>query len=398
MLRFLLIPLLAFATTAWSCSAFRIIAADGVTVGCNEDAWRLTPHVWLDQEPGANRACFTGSRAIGDGQYAPQSGMNDRGLVFTRLASHTAERPGHPSHELPGISDDAAFLTEVLRRCATVAEVEDFMSGFDRRKFLGDVLMYVDAAGGTLVVEPYALERPEDESPYLISNFCPSDTPEADRLRLERYRKGRERVQAEPDVAPMVLAEAMSVDRNRLGDGTLLTSLWRPDAMEVTLVFYHDFSEAVTLDLEAEWAAGWKQRKVEGMFSERAGFERLRWHPTPHRFERGREGMAGLGIALAAFALGWVRRLGWAHGGALAWTGAYAVLLAAHQPLFFFDLPYAHPELPWMAWASCSPWGIVALHVWGWFSGQTPSPWTTAARALAVLSTAAFAYWKLFPF
>ena len=108
--------------------------------------------------------------------------------------------------------------------------------------------------------------------------------------------------------------------------------------------------------------------------------------------------MAGLGLTLAALALLGLRRLGWAHGVALAWTGAYAVLLAAHQPLFFFDLPYAHPEWPWMAWASCSPWGIVALHVWGWFSGQTPSPWTTAARTLAVLSSAAFAYWKLFPF
>ena len=50
-------------------------------VGCNEDAWRTTSHIWF--EVGQNKqygAAFTGSRWDGENGYAPQSGMNEHGF------------------------------------------------------------------------------------------------------------------------------------------------------------------------------------------------------------------------------------------------------------------------------------------------------------------------------
>lgn len=384
------------SNTTWACSAFRMEFNGAVVVGCNEDAWRLTPHIWIEHRD-QHSACFTGSRAIAQGRFAPQSGMNSAGLVFTRLAAHSVVQPEHPSHSLPSIADDAAFLTEILLTCSSVSEVATKVEQFNRSRFLGDVLMFVDAAGTALVVEPYALVWPDDDGAYLISNFCPSSTPEEDRRNLGRYRLGMELMESGEDVAPVQLSKSMAVDRPRHGDGTLLTSLWEPEGQRVTLYFYHDFDEAVTIDLRAAWAEGWTIKPIEELFSRNEGFQRLKWHPTPHQYEGGREVFAGVGLLLMAISfLWWRQRIRWAQAAAIAWSGAFMVLLAAHQPIWYFPLPYEHAEWPWVAWASWSPWGIMVLHAIGGWRGREWVGLDLWAKSLGVVTLGAFLHWKFF--
>ena len=75
--------------------------SQNITVGnktifaSNEDAWRLTPHIWFENRTSITNygAAFTGSRYDGENGYAPQTGMNEMGLAFERLVSY------HPKSE-----------------------------------------------------------------------------------------------------------------------------------------------------------------------------------------------------------------------------------------------------------------------------------------------------------
>ncbi|MBL0084410.1 MAG: hypothetical protein IPP37_19145 [Saprospiraceae bacterium] len=79
--------LLSLVQSAWACSGYKITVGDKTIVGCNEDAWRATPHIWFENT-GRFGAAFTGSRFDGPHGYAPQAGMNEAGLAFERLASY----------------------------------------------------------------------------------------------------------------------------------------------------------------------------------------------------------------------------------------------------------------------------------------------------------------------
>ncbi len=73
-----------------ACSGYKITMDDKTFLGSNEDAWRTTPHIWFEEAKliGSYGAAFTGSRYDGENGYAPQSGMNEMGLAFERLASY----------------------------------------------------------------------------------------------------------------------------------------------------------------------------------------------------------------------------------------------------------------------------------------------------------------------
>lgn len=84
-----LLALLFTPQDGFSCSMYKITVNGKTIVGCNEDAWRTTPRIWFET---ANKkylygAAFTGSRFDGPNGFAPQSGMNEHGLCYSRLAS-----------------------------------------------------------------------------------------------------------------------------------------------------------------------------------------------------------------------------------------------------------------------------------------------------------------------
>jgi hypothetical protein len=75
------------------------------------------------------------------------------------------------------------------------------------------------------------------------------------------------------------------------------------------------------------------------------------------------------------------------------------VLLAAHQPLWFFDLSYQHPRHAWLTAASASPWGIVGLFAAGLLtSRRAPFRPSFLAKSIATLTLLAFLYGRFFPF
>lgn len=284
-LNFFLIGLFISVANCFGCSMYKITVGECTMVGCNEDAWRTTSTLWFEtaKSPEEFGAAFTGSRKVSEFVTAPQSGMNEKGLCFSRLAAY------HPIIEntfsnRKRINNEVDFLTSVLHQCESVEEVEAFYKEYDHRFFIDDVLIYIDSAGGYLIVEPYQLLR-GDEAVYVLSNFCPSITNNEAARNLGRYRKGEDYL-AEVDLITSFefcekVSDTMHVCRERNGDGTLLTSIWDLSSRKFNLYFYHDFEHAVQFDLLEMLDKGDSQWDIPKLFPENEEFLRLKTYYTP---------------------------------------------------------------------------------------------------------------------
>jgi hypothetical protein len=254
-------------------------------VGCNEDAWRLTSAIWFETSKADSPygAAFTGSRLDGANGTAPQSGMNEHGLCFSRLASATPQNQKNQQTGKSEIRNPTAYLKDILHQCKTVEEVQAYISNYDHSFFSEDVFIYIDRSGKYLVVEPFTMYLGQDPN-YVLSNFCPSATDESDALQLDRYRNGVEFLKQKTDTTLEFcksLSDTMHVCREKIGDGTLLTSIWNLRDGFVNLYFYHDFTHTVQFNLADELAKGDHVIEIPALFPPNEEFEKLANYKTP---------------------------------------------------------------------------------------------------------------------
>ena len=126
--------------SAKACSMYKVTVDGKTMVGCNQDAWRTTTSIWFEKSTNETEygACFTGSREVGHNEFAPQSGMNEEGLVFSRLVAY------HPNKNLQQIekktiTNEVEYLTDILHECKTVEEVRRYIDRYDHSIFIDDV-------------------------------------------------------------------------------------------------------------------------------------------------------------------------------------------------------------------------------------------------------------------
>ena len=284
----------------FACSMYKITLNGKTMVGCNEDAWRLTPHIWFEN-PTSNQlygVAFTGSRFDGANGYAPQSGMNEHGLTFSRLSSYMDIDPSSTIKDRKKISNPTFYLKDILHTCKTVEEVKEYISKYDHSYFMEDVFIYIDNSGKYLVVEPYTLTVGTNQK-YVLSNFCPSITSETQAQKLERYRNGVDFLSNKIDTSLTfcaALSDAMHVCRNKIGDGTLTTSIWDSKNGLVNLYFYHNYEKTIQFNIKNELAKGNHSIAIQSLFPVNTEFEKLASYITPFNIPELRVTLVVLGL------------------------------------------------------------------------------------------------------
>lgn len=265
-----------------ACSGYKITMGNKTFFGSNYDAWFTTPHIWFETAPIEKYgAAFTGARFDGKNGYAPQSGMNEMGLVFERLVAFHPLKQSFTNRKK--ISNPTVYLKDILHTCKSVEEVKEYISKYDHSYFIEDVFIYVDKSGRYLIVEPYSLTI-GNEPTYVIANFCPSITPKQNANKLGRYRNGVARIKSGVDTTLAYctdLLNTMHVCRKKIGDGTLISSIWDLNNGSVNLYFYHDFKTTVQFNLNEELKRGDHIIAVETLFPHNPEFEELRIFKTP---------------------------------------------------------------------------------------------------------------------
>lgn len=360
-----------------ACSGYKITIGNKTILGSNEDAWRVTPHIWFEKGKVNGRfgAAFTGSRYDFENGYAPQSGMNEMGLAFERLDSY------HPTQEnfvnRKTISNPTKHLKDILHTCKSVEDVKEYISKYDHSYFIEDVFIYVDKSGKYLIVEPYTLTI-GNEPTYVISNFCPSITSEQKANKLDRYRNGVTFLKNSIDSTLefyTALSDTMHVCRKKIGDGTLLTSIWDLNNGKVNLYFYHDYKTTVQFDLNEELKKGDHIIAIETLFPHNSEFEKLRNYKIPKN-----SNLIGVFIVTSAgfflltsifFLIQYFRRkenkkysyiqlLLFPIGLILFY---YMYVLCGSINVFYFPAPYKDPANVFVGLSSYVPFLLIALNI-----------------------------------
>lgn len=276
----LLVVLLFGFQQTYSCSTYKI-TVNGITLfGSNYDTWFIAPRIWFETE--GYGCAFTGANSIGGNGFAPQAGMNEHGLVFASLAAATPNNGG-PTPNKKAIGNRTLYLKDIMHRCKSVDEVKIYIEQYDHSVLSNDVFLYADSTGRYLVVEPYVMTLGNDDR-YVLANFCPSTITDYSTIRQARYTNGTAFLKNKIDTSLAfcaALSDTMHVCREKIGDGTLLTSLWNLNDGTIHLYFYHDYRQPVQLNLKDELAKGDHSMEIPRLFAPNAEFKKLQEFKTP---------------------------------------------------------------------------------------------------------------------
>jgi hypothetical protein len=165
----------------------------------------------------------------------------------------------------------------------------------------------------------------------------------------------------------------MHVCRKKIGDGTLISSIWDLNNETVNLYFYHDFKTTVQFNLSEELKKGDHIIAVETLFPHNPEFEKLRNYKTPKdsilmgvfiiasagfflltsifflfQYLKRRESKKYSYIQLLLFPIGLI-------------LFYYMYVLSGPVNVFFFSAPYKHPTNVFISLTSYIPFLLLLL-------------------------------------
>ncbi len=268
--------LLLLADQANSCSLYKITVNGKTMLGSNYDAYYLNTRIWFENgtKPGDYGVVFTGGRLDEENKIAPQSGMNEFGLAFTQAAVPEQELTTFSNKKQ--ITNRTTYLSDILHKCKNIEEVQAYINQYNHST-VSAVFLYTDKSGKYLIVEPDTMIIGNDPN-YVLSNFCPSKTADLNLVKWARYRNGVAFLKNKIDTTIefcTALSDTMHVCRKKIGDGTLLTSIWDINAGITYLYFYHDYKHLIQFNLKDELAKGDHALEIPTLFPPNAEYEKL---------------------------------------------------------------------------------------------------------------------------
>ena len=279
-LTFLSAILLLCILPVFSCSCYKVTMGDKTMYGMNYDTWFSQPRIWFETK--GYGAVFTGANYQGGNDLTPQSGMNEYGLSFGTLATPTPNKVKSIDNKKQILSR-SNYLKDILHSCKNVEEVKSFIEEYDHHVLSNDVFIYTEKSGKYLIVEPYELILGSEDK-YVLANFCPSTITDFRSIKQERYINGTEFLKNKIDTSLAfckALSDTMHVCRKKIGDGTLLTSIWDLSGGVVHLYFYNDYKHSVQFNLKKELLKGNHSYEIASLFPANSEYQKLLEFQTP---------------------------------------------------------------------------------------------------------------------
>ncbi len=414
--------LLLLYSNGYTCSMYKITIGDKTIVGTNFDAYYTSPKIWFEKalKPGTYGAAFSGGRISGVNGFAPQSGMNEVGLSFSRLATATPEKNIVDMSNKKTIPNECSYLKDILHTCKSIEEVQNYISQYNHSFFNEDVFIYIEKSGRYLIVEPYTMTTGNDAN-YVLSNFCPSVTSDKYANSLERYHNGIEFLKNKIDATlafATALIDTMHVCRKKVGDGTLLSSIWDLNQGLITMYFYHNYNHSIQYNLKEELAKGDHFFEIPKIFPPNAEFEKLVNYKIP---QNSQSIMSFFMFCFGLFAftgfyffISYFRKrksTNYSNQKILLCAlclimGYYLIVLATNMYIFYFPSPYKDYKFSHLNIAAYIPFLtipiLISLIITNWKLLKEKT-WSLFSKLLFTINNIAFlvlvmlfAYWGLY--
>ncbi len=286
-LRIFVVLLIAFmpmlSHNSVACSMCKVTINGKTYLGNNEDSWKTGSRItFVNAPPGKLGALY-----VSYSDFFAQGGMNEAGLAFDGLTIYKANIKVDPSKK--NVTNFRTFVRDIMQNCKTVEDVREYASQYNRHGISNGELFFADKSGHYLIMEPDTVIIGNDDK-YIIANFCPSVTPENKRLDWDRYRRGREYINKHQSGTPknycLALVDTMHECREKMGDGTMYSSVADLEKGDFSLYFYHDYSKEVKFNLKQELAKGDHTIEIASLFPTNAEYERLANYKVPQNDKR----------------------------------------------------------------------------------------------------------------
>ena len=188
---------------------------------------------------------------VGFDNFYPQGGMNEKGLVFDGFSVNSKSMRSNPNK----LSPPNNILKYIMQKCQNIDEVYKLVEKYDLTNMLiSSMWIFIDASGNYLVIEGDALTKGND-SKYLLSNFCPSQTPNLDDVDIDFYQNGRRSMDKNIDTTLSYLSTLSDTLHQSFPQdlgGTQYTTIYDLEEKVIHLYYYHDYSKSIRINLTDE--------------------------------------------------------------------------------------------------------------------------------------------------
>ncbi|MFI5220411.1 MAG: linear amide C-N hydrolase [Bacteroidia bacterium] len=415
------IVLMLLAHNAFSCSMYKVTINGKTMVGNNEDSWGRDARIWFEQ--GTNEKFGVVCMGYARKQHS-DGAMNEYGLVFDAFSM--PYKPNIPERD-PNKKDFAySHIKTIMQQCKTVDEVYAFLKELNLHVlngsiiFYGGMLLFVDKTGKYLVVEASKMTFGNDDK-FALANFSIADTKDLSTIKTERYCKGvaflnNKKLDTSLSFCT-ALSDTMSVNRAKVGDGTLYTSIYDLEEGLIHLYFFHDFSKRVTFNLKEELTKGDHSYAFVELFPDNHTFKKFLDYKTPQNSKTIFAFVVTCGLlfffSFVFFLINFFRSSNsnyrYLKLGLSALSIAlcvYAYVLLRNEGIYYFPSPYNDGHSFIVAMTSYLPFVLLIAIIplldvlvkifrqknWNWFAKYL---FATNSFAFIIL-IGLFVYWKLF--
>ncbi|MDQ8187681.1 linear amide C-N hydrolase [Pelagicoccus sp. SDUM812002] len=280
MKRFLLFSALCFLSPfhlqqATACSMVCFVDESGQTwIGNNEDY--SNPNTWMWTEPkGKNKY---GSVFFGFGDFFPQGGINEAGLVFDGFAMPPLEQKLQKGKKK---MDSTKLMKKVMGSCSNVAEVKEMILEY-RLDFLESAqLLFADKSGATLIVEGDEVVEKAPGEHQICTNFYQSLIESHEQISCPRYLKAYSMFDDDDALIEdgkefcLELVDAMHQESEQWG-GTQYSNIYDPKNGVIYLYLFHNYEEEVRLNVSEVLATQKEPIRISALFQNTQAYDRYR--------------------------------------------------------------------------------------------------------------------------
>jgi hypothetical protein len=229
-----------------------------------------------------------------------EGGINLRGLMFDTNGLPNAEMNSHP--EKPYSWKDTDFWNLLLRKCAIVDDAIDMANNFDFGGNMNFQIHVADSSGNAVVIGPgpdgeLAFTRKSPNKKILISTNINNANPEHGYgpYPCKRYAKISSmltEVENKDSVSNTYLVSVLdSVHFERASYNTIYSYIVDAQKGLFYLYHFHQYNEAVTIDLQKELLKGEYVVKVADLVSEETRNNALREYEEYNRIEKEKDNL-----------------------------------------------------------------------------------------------------------
>jgi hypothetical protein len=236
-------------------------AKNGVILAGNNEDWKnpKTRYTVVPASPGR-----FGCLHFGFDDGGPQGGLNERGLFIDGNAVAPTGWKVDPGKS----SVSHNVMLEILQTCATVADVRAYFEKYNVFALSQARFPVADRDGHSMVVE-YAQGQvrfvTEPEWYQVSTNFLRTNSP-GENVPCNRFRVAMKILGASDTLDTALIRAVLSATHQEGDYPTVYSNIYDLKAGRVTVYLFHNFEEAVTLDLAEELKKGARWVELASLF------------------------------------------------------------------------------------------------------------------------------------